>query len=146
MREAADELGVSVEAIRKRVQRGSIRSDKDPDGRRYVYLDAGRDPQAPVELVDVLRAQVEDLRADRDAWREQARRSDYLLGSSMERTRELEGRLRELEAGPDAPRASSSEATESPESPGPTATPTEAGDGPETAAQRRPWWRRMFGR
>ena len=147
MREAADELGVSVEAIRKRVQRGSIRSDKDPDGRRYVYLDAGRDPSeafgAPVELVDVLRAQVEDLRADRDAWRDQARRSDYLLGSSMERTRELESRLRELDAGP--PLAGSEEPRESDVSPGPGPTPTDADAGPETAAQRRPWWRRVFG-
>jgi hypothetical protein len=143
MREAADELGVSVEAIRKRVQRSSIRSDKDPDGRRYVYLDAGRDPQAPVELVDVLRVQVEDLRNDRDAWREQARRSDYLLGSSMERTRELEGRLRELEAGP--PPAGPEEPRESDVSPGPTRTPYDAGDGQQTSAQRRPWWRRMFG-
>lgn len=50
------------------------------------------------ELVELLWAQVEALRSDRDAWREQARRSDYLLSGAMERTRELEGRLRELEA------------------------------------------------
>ena len=36
LRGASEELGVSVEAVRKRVKRGSLRSDKDPDGRVYV--------------------------------------------------------------------------------------------------------------
>src|ERR687890_424702 len=43
MREAADLLGVSKEAIRKRVIRGTLRSELGEDGRRYVYLEAGRD-------------------------------------------------------------------------------------------------------
>jgi hypothetical protein len=150
--EAAAVMGISVEAVRGRIKRGTIGHERDGD-RVYVLLDAdqtatGRDQgddQATdrPELVELLRAQVEDLRADRDAWREQARRSDYLLGSSMERTRELESRLRELEAGPEP--AETSEATESPGSPGPTRTPYDAGDGQQTSAQRRPWWRRMFG-
>src|SRR5919112_215242 len=41
MREAADLLGVSKEAIRKRVVRGTLRSELGEDGRRYVYLEAG---------------------------------------------------------------------------------------------------------
>ena len=108
--EAAGVLGISVEAVRGRIKRGTIGHERD-DARVYVILDADRpttgrdqgDDQSAgrPELVDLLRAQVEDLRADRDAWREQARRSDYLLGSAMERARELEGRLRELEAPAD---------------------------------------------
>ena len=43
MREAADLLGVSNEAIRKRVESGTLRSEVGEDGRRYVYLEAGRD-------------------------------------------------------------------------------------------------------
>src|SRR5919107_1364750 len=43
MREAADLLGVSNEAIRKRVIRGTLPSEMGEDGRRYVYLKAGRD-------------------------------------------------------------------------------------------------------
>jgi hypothetical protein len=39
--QASEELGVSVEAVRKRVKRGSLRSDKGPDHRVYVYLDTG---------------------------------------------------------------------------------------------------------
>lgn len=139
--EAAGVLGISVEAVRGRIKRGTIGHERDGE-RVYVILDAdqaatGRDQgddQATdrPELVDLLRDQVEDLRSDRDAWREQARRSDYLLGSSMERTRELESRLRELEA----PAGEATEARESPESPGPTRTPTDAGAGPETGTEQ----------
>ncbi len=66
------------------------------------------------ELIAELRARIEDLRTDRDAWRDQARRSDYMASAALDRTRELENRLRELEAP--AP----SEARESDVSPGPT--------------------------
>jgi hypothetical protein len=43
MREAAEALGVSKEAIRKRVIRGTLRSEVGGDGRRHVYIDAGGD-------------------------------------------------------------------------------------------------------
>jgi hypothetical protein len=39
--QAARNLGVNVEAEGKRVKRGSLRSDKDPDSRVFVCLDAG---------------------------------------------------------------------------------------------------------
>jgi len=37
--EAAARLGVKEQAIRKRIQRGTLTYDKDDDGRVYVYLD-----------------------------------------------------------------------------------------------------------
>lgn len=40
VQEAAKRLGVKDDAIRKRIQRGTLEHDKDPDGRVYVYLDA----------------------------------------------------------------------------------------------------------
>ncbi len=43
IQEAARRLGVKDDAIRKRIQRGSLEHDKDPDGRVYVYLDASHD-------------------------------------------------------------------------------------------------------
>ena len=161
MPEAAEALGISVEAVRGRIKRGSITTERESD-RVYVLLDAdqgatGHDqPNDQVtdrsELVALLRDQLEDLRSDRDAWREQARRSDYLLGSAMERTRELEGRLRELEAAP--PRSDSEDQEVSQEAPadatGSPEAATEAQDrgdvppAPQAGAQR-PWWRRVFG-
>ena len=55
MQEAADELGVTVEAIRKRVQRETIRSDKGDDGRRYVYLDESH-TEVPVDVMGIVEA------------------------------------------------------------------------------------------
>ncbi len=147
--EAAELLEITKEAVRKRISRGSLRSDKDPDGTVRVYVPVSPTASGTAsgsfdrdELIAELRARIEDLRTDRDAWRDQARRSDYLASTAMDRTRELEGRLRELEAGPEP--ASASGATEADVSPGPTDTPTDARGGPQTGAQPRPWWRRVF--
>jgi hypothetical protein len=115
--EAAERLGITKEAVRKRVSRGTLRSGKDQDGTVRVYVPASGTAAATFdrdELIAELRARIEDLRTDRDAWRDQARRSDYMASAALDRTRELENRLRELEAP--AP----SEARESDVSPGPT--------------------------
>ncbi len=134
MREAADELGVSVEAIRKRVQRGSIRSDKDPDGRRYVYLDAGRDSKAPDDdpLVDELRDRLRYVEGQLDRERQAHAEARQIIMQQSVTMRQLS-------------------ASESPEEPVEAeADPGRVGDrdhatSPETGAQRRPWWRRWFG-
>jgi hypothetical protein len=44
VREAAELLGTTVDAIRKRVQRGTIPYEKDSDGRVWIVLDAVQDP------------------------------------------------------------------------------------------------------
>jgi hypothetical protein len=145
--EAAERLGITKEAVRKRISRGTLRSDKDPDGTLHVYVPSSGTAVAPFdrdELIAELRELIEVLRTDRDAWREQARRSDYLASAALALTRELEGSLRELEALQESP-------SDSPESP---ETASDAGDAgpPRQAAPerqegvRRPWWRRMFGR
>ena len=43
VQEAARRLGVKDDAIRKRIQRGTLDHEKDPDGRVFVYLDATHD-------------------------------------------------------------------------------------------------------
>src|SRR5215218_3311020 len=103
--DAAERLGITKEAVRKRISRRTLRSDKDPNGTVRVYIPTSRTSSGTAsesiardELVEILRAQLEDLRADRDAWRDQARRSDYMASAAMDRTRELESRIRELEA------------------------------------------------
>jgi len=75
LRQAAAVLGVSESAIRKRVERGTLRSDKGPDGRRYVYLDTVADNMA-IEGEDTSAthehdALMSELRAHNDTLREQ---------------------------------------------------------------------------
>ena len=96
MREAADELGLTVEAIRKRIQRGSIRSDKGSDGRRYVYLDEyhrevqGEGSELVGELRDRVRSLERMLEEEREARTEERRRHDTLMAQLMQRIPELE--------------------------------------------------------
>ena len=143
---AAERLDITKEAVRKRISRGTLRSDKDSDGTVHVYLPSSGTSSGTAsesigrnELVELLRAQLEELRADRDAWRDQARRSDYMASAAMERTRELENRIRELEA-PSEAQESPQTVEEEPE----RAEPHPATGGAQEGAQR-PWWRRIFG-
>jgi hypothetical protein len=81
LRQAAAALDVSESAIRKRVARGTLRSDKGPDGRRYVYLNTmadtvtheGADASTPHErdaLISELRAHNGTLREQLEAERQ----------------------------------------------------------------------------
>jgi hypothetical protein len=113
--EAAQELGISTDAVRKRIARGSLRSDRE-NGSVRVWLDdgrseAGREAQVDSEvLVESLRDQVGYLRS------------------------QLDIRTEEPPGGPERP----AEGTVEPTSSEPV---REAQEG----AERRPWWRRMFG-
>ena len=137
LRDAAQVLGISKEAVRKRVKRGTLPSDVGEDGRRYVYLDAGGDAGVPGavpgtyddprdELIATLKEQLE---AERNAHAE-TRRITYTLAQ----------RVPELEPPRDAPHGPET-VSEEPEG---TDAPPDRGD-PETGVQRRSWWRRFFG-
>jgi hypothetical protein len=54
LREAADILGVSKEAVRRRAIRGTLPSETGDDGRRYVYLEVGDDTSATKSEPDAL--------------------------------------------------------------------------------------------
>jgi hypothetical protein len=136
--EAADLLGISKGAVRQRVRRGTLRSEKGEDGRVYVYVDPSADDVSPHTthgegaLVEELRDRIRYLERQVEEERNARYRADELLARLMDRT--------QLEAP--------SEVRESPET---------AGEEPERAAShpaaggaqegvRRPWWRRVFGR
>jgi hypothetical protein len=152
--EAAERLGITKDAVRKRISRGTLRSDRDPDGTIHVYVPSSGTAVATFdrdELIAELRARIEVLGTDRDAWRDQALRSVYmasaaldLASAALDLTRELEGSLRELEALQESP-------SDTPESPETASDARDAGPPRHAAPERqegvrRPWWRRMFGR
>ena len=135
--EAAELLGVTQSAVRKRVQRGTVPWDKDSEGRIYVYVDLSemspetgwdkaRDAatgQSRDELLEAYRDQIDFLRRELE-------RKDTLLMSLMQRVPELEP------------------ASEQRESSVPTTEGTVTTDvSPETQepAQRRSWLHRFFG-
>ncbi len=143
LRQAALRLGVSESAIRKRVERGTLRSDKGSDGRRYVYLaaslgadrmaDIGSDMSATHErdtLISEMRAHTETLREQLEAERNAHAETRRLLAGALER-------IPALAAAPETPHA--------PESASEPVPSTQAPPEPEPPTEPRPWWRRMFG-
>jgi hypothetical protein len=145
LRQAAARLGVSESAIRKRVERGTLRSDKGADGRRYVYLDTGADgvadmgadvsaPRERDALTSELRAHNETLQEQLRLEREAHAEARRLLAAALER----------IPPQLEAPTASS-EPRVSPETPSKTVPETQVPTERETSTETRPWWRRIFG-
>jgi hypothetical protein len=141
---AAEELGVSTDAVRKRISRGTLRSDRK-DGAVRVWLDdggteAGREAQVDGgALVEVLREQAEYLREQLAEEREARRRADTIIAQLTQANAALAARVPELEAPQEASGASE------------TVEGEPEGEEPRSYAPgnqddtRRPWWRRMFG-
>jgi hypothetical protein len=135
--EAAALLGISKEAVRMRIRRGTLRSEKTND-RVYVWLDddvnADQDAVHHADEGTAYRELIEQLRSEVEAWREEARRKDHIIAGLIERLPP------QLEAPPDAPGG-----PETPDSPGPRERPFTDEERAQEAAQPRSWWRRMFG-
>ena len=96
LKEAAAVLGVSKDAVRQRVRRGTLRSDKGEDGRVYVYLDASVDDvHGPLAesgddpLYREMQARIAYLEGQVAEEREARRRADTLLARLMDRVPEL---------------------------------------------------------
>ena len=104
MQEAAEVLGTSVDAVRMRARRGSLESEKEPDGRVYVYLNDDSSEtkhrrydessaliSAKEETIAVL---LEQLAEEREAWR----RADTIIAQLTQANAALAARVPELEA------------------------------------------------
>ena len=130
--EAADELGVSVDAIRSRVKRGTIAHIKR-GGRVWVLLGTDQDnrPTQDQSEIEALREQVEWLRGE-------IQRKDAILLNMTEAMKALSPPSQEV---PSEARESPETTEEEPQRAEPRPTTVESQEG-----VRRPWWRRVFGR
>jgi len=151
----AEELGISTDAVRKRITRGSLESDRQ-DGHVLVWLDdggteAGREGQVEDganggALVEVLTDQVSYLRSQLSEEREARRRADTIIAQLTQTNTQLSARVLELDAPTDRPAAS--EPSEEPPqdatnvSPGPAPRPGAAET--QNGSERVGWWRRIF--
>jgi len=148
--EAADRLGVTRDAIRKRIKRGSIEWETELDDEVFVYVEASAKDTAPTNgdmsedaaghdaLVESLRDQVEYLRGEVVVWQDEARRKDHLLAAALER-------IPAIEAPADMPNNKASpEPTGAPVSHSESNGGSAGSDGMEEA-EKPSWWRRFFG-
>jgi len=141
--QAANRLGITQDAVRKRIARGTIRHGKDQEGRIFVYLDTlferesktdqanGQDRESKTVLDDDQDKYTRSLEDQIHFLRRELERKDTIIMS-------LTQRIPELEASPE-PReghvTASEEAAE-----GTTTAPPEQ----EEPSQRRSWWREFF--
>jgi hypothetical protein len=144
--EAADALGISQDAVRKRIARRTISHDRDESGRVYVYLSPSETVHKTDQdaMWDAASKTVQDsyIRSLEDQiafLRHELERKDAILLNLTERIPQLE-----------AP----SEARESPERVEEASEGTEPrsyASGPQEGTQRPrerqvPWWRKLIGR
>ena len=154
--EAAKVLGTSENAVRKRIERGTIRSEK-VEGVRYILLsdndmsrhaqrrngsagDMPNDSAAPSQdsvtgmpsVVANLEDQVDYLRHQLEVWQEEARRKDHIIAALAERIPAIEP---PREGAPDTPEQPVRDAYEQ-------ANGTAQSD--EGEVHRASWWRRWF--
>ncbi len=147
--EAAKRLGITKEAVRKRIHRGTLRSDKDADGTIRVYVASYGTAASPDRdlLYEEMRERIAYLERQVEEEREARRRADTLLARLMDNTPALE-------APQEPPEASESVMQE------PEREPRSSTGAPQTGHERprdtaefplrggsltRPWWRRVFG-
>jgi hypothetical protein len=137
VQEAARLLGITESAVRKRVQRGLLERDKEPDGRLYVYLDTHDTDRDEVRdsSYDML---VRRLENENEFLRRELERKDTILLNMTEAMKALNPPAREE---PSEKRESPGTVEETPE----RAESQADAPGPQEGT-RRPWWRRVLRR
>lgn len=154
--EAARLLGISAEAVRGRIRRGTLPVERE-GGTVYVLLEAPADGRTdtdrpgdqprttvdqpsdrtqsePTALISELRDRVESLERQLKAERQANSEHRRLLAAALERIPPA------IEAPADD-RGSPEGAEPGPEGESPRPGPTPS----QESVQRRPWWRRVFG-
>ncbi len=146
--EAAEALGVTRDAIHKRIRRGSVEYEKGEDGRFYVYVDTstpGLDESKDESKVEVLERLIEGQQ-ERIAFleREMRRRGDeterlhQIVAGLAQANAEQARTIRAIEAPASSETTEDAETVEEdPEtSPEPSPEPRSSTAGPQTAPQR----------
>lgn len=134
VQQAADQLEITVDAVRGRIKRGTLAVEREGD-RVYVLL-AGEAYDQPPTSGDQSTGQygepntlISQMQGEIDYLRDENRRKDEIIMQQAVTMRAL-----------------TAPSQEPPESLGPrpgTDTPTEPAGEPEWGSQR-PWWRRLF--
>ena len=139
-------MGITPDAVRSRLRRGTLIKEVSEDGTVYVRLGGdGRNghtdqptdrttDQPTVAYITSLRSENELLRHQLEAWQEEARRKDHLIAALIER---VPPQIESPERAPESPRTDAEE----PEG----VEDQDASEGDREGSDRPSWWRRWFG-
>lgn len=146
IKEAAAALGTSVDAVRKRIQRGTLESERQ-DGKVYVWLGGDRMIESETltsakdETITELRARVASLEHQLQLRAEEIQRRDVIISQFAQLIPELPPTEREEE--PPEPHDSADSSPEGEEAQTKQESSRSSSQHPQE--QKRSWWRRMFG-
>ena len=154
--QAAASLGITEGAVRSRIKRGTLLTKKE-GGTVLVLLGGGTSqanqtpntgvPGDQSDLLEDLRGQVsylrEQLDREREARTEERRRQDTIIAQLSAANAEQARTIRELEAPAEPPSDERGAPEAADEQQG--RRPRSDAQGDQEGAQRRSWWRRMFG-
>jgi transposase-like protein len=136
--QAAEALGITVDAVRGRIRRGKLASEHDK-GTVYVWVETPEetDSQGPSPTS-------REPSTDQALHLEDLREQVHYLREQLAAERQAHAEARRIIAGL-VERIPALEPPESPETPS-EGVPNRAGPPePETPAEMRPWWRRILG-
>jgi hypothetical protein len=149
VQEAAEHLGTTVDAIRKRVQRKTITHKKDPDGRVWILLDSDRtrhdtdqdatgqrQDREPTALISAKDETIATLREQLQAERQAHSEARRIIAGLVERIPAIEAPSESPQEQPGGPEAAD-------EHRGRRQPQSATGEAQEAAS--KPWWRRIIG-
>ena len=139
--QAANRLGITQDAVRKRIARGTIRHEKDHEGHIFVYLDTfesesktdqanGQDRESKTVSDANQDKYTRSLEDQIDFLRRELERKDTIIMALSQRIPELEG----------SPEPREAHMTDSEETAKDKVPPEQ-----QEPSQRRSWWRAFFG-
>ena len=144
--EAAEALGITVEAVRMRIKRGTLRSERQA-GRVFVLLGPDRPTEHTTERTEPTEDRTAELIATLQEQlaeeREARRRADTIIAQLARANEEQARTIRELEA-PSEPPSEERESPQTVDEEQERVAPRLATGGDQEPVQR-PWWRRVFG-
>jgi hypothetical protein len=139
VKQAAEVLGISSEGVRQRIRRGSLVSEKDTDGRVYVWLDDGnagyerrthvRTDASDDTVRTRLESEIEFLRQELATRDEEIRRRDAILMNMTEGLKALNPPS-DAHSAHEAPSEDGGNGVEPPQ--------------PQETSERRSWLHRFF--
>ena len=141
MAQAATRLGITQDAVRKRIARGTIRHGKDHEGRTFVYLDTF-ESESKTDQDNGQGAESKTVQdADQDKYTRSLEDQIDFLRRELERKdtiiMSLTQRIPELEASPETREGHVMASEEADKSTAPQEQ--------QEPVQRRSWWREFFG-
>jgi hypothetical protein len=136
-------LRISEGAVRKRVTRGTLKHEKEQDGRIYVYLDAGARRRVDKGVDPNTNTLISQLRDEVAYLRDENRRKDEIIMQQAMTMRQLAA------AQPQEPSEASESIDEEPESAAPRPTTGESQESVHTtasdASRTLPFWGYVLG-